>query len=537
VLSLIQEDLKYRNRALLLVVLVTVYHLMIIGTIGPGDNEAYYWTWSQHLDWSYYDHPPAVAWMIALTTAVGGDSPFFLRVGTAFLFVVSCLFIYLLAVEMTGSRKTAFFSLLVANLIPLYFLVGILTVPDAPLTAFWLFYLFLLYRVRRGVLWTHWLLMGAVLGLALLSKYFAVLLVPSTFLFLASDPQLKRFLKTPFPYLTVAFSAVVASPILFWNIREDWSSFVFHLKTRHEQGFSLGNTLDLFVGQIGVVTPLLLFLLFVTLCVLFKRGFKADGRVQERFIVMTSAPTLLFFYVVMCLTEEAEPHWPGLGYLPLLIGVAWLYAEIQKKKAPLWEKDERGRGRHLPLLKKMIRSPSALKALIGVSLGFPFLLLLAVNIQLFYPIYRPAFSAIALENSKTGWEVSQYDPTNDLFGWDEVAERVGEIMREMEIEGSTPFVFCSHYNPASQLSFALKDPHNVYCLSEATDQFDFWQDIGKLDGKDAIFVMTSRYYLPPFQEYIFDSIEGPETIETYRAGNYKVRETYIYRCYNFKGEE
>ena len=75
------EGNKYRNYAIILVALITVYHLFVIGAVGPGDNEAYYWTWSKHLDLSYYDHPPAVAYMIALTTAVGGDSTFFLRIG------------------------------------------------------------------------------------------------------------------------------------------------------------------------------------------------------------------------------------------------------------------------------------------------------------------------------------------------------------------------------------------------------------------------------------------------------------------------
>ncbi len=58
---LFPEDRKYKHYALLLIVLVALYHLFIIGIVGPGDNEAYYWTWSKHLDHSYFDHPPMVA--------------------------------------------------------------------------------------------------------------------------------------------------------------------------------------------------------------------------------------------------------------------------------------------------------------------------------------------------------------------------------------------------------------------------------------------------------------------------------------------
>src|SRR5437016_2885034 len=35
-------------------------------------EEAYHWDFSRHLDWSYYDHPPMIAWSIAIGRAVLG---------------------------------------------------------------------------------------------------------------------------------------------------------------------------------------------------------------------------------------------------------------------------------------------------------------------------------------------------------------------------------------------------------------------------------------------------------------------------------
>lgn len=513
------EDLKYRTRALLLIGLVTAYHLLIIGAVGPGDNEAYYWTWSQHLDISYFDHPPIVAYMIALTTAVGGDSPFFLRLGTVVLFCITSLLIYLLALELTGSRQTAFRSLFLANIIPLFFMVGILTVPDAPLAVFWLLYLYLLLKVNKGVSWRHWYLMGFVLGLGILSKYFAVLLVPSTLLYLLSDRELRKYLKTPHPYLAFFLSAAVASPILLWNTREDWASFGYHLSTRHEGGFSWANVWKLLVGQLGVITPLLLILAFVTLFIFMKRGLKAGGDLKHKFIVWTSAPTLVFFYIIMCLTNDAEPHWPGLGYMPLFIGAAWLYPEYLVRK------------------RNLLKGPSAFKLFVALSMAIPILFVLALNIQLMFPVYRPAMVRMERAEDLTGWEVGSYDATSDLFGWAEVGEKVKEVTMELAEEGSFPFIFCCHYNPASQLSFALKDAENVYCLSKGIDQFDFWQDIRGLIGRNAVYVTTNRYDLPPEEGFIFERIEGPETVVTYRAGNYKIRETSIYRCYGFLGQK
>src|ERR1700739_722054 len=42
-------------------------------------DEAQYWIWSQQLALGYYSKPPLVAWLIALTTGVLGDSEFAVR--------------------------------------------------------------------------------------------------------------------------------------------------------------------------------------------------------------------------------------------------------------------------------------------------------------------------------------------------------------------------------------------------------------------------------------------------------------------------
>jgi 4-amino-4-deoxy-L-arabinose transferase-like glycosyltransferase len=528
-------DKKYKHFTLLLIMLVALYHLLIIGAVGPGDNEAYYWTWSKHLDLSYYDHSPMVAYMIALTTAVGGDSVFFLRIGTVLLFCITSLLIYLLAFEISGSRQTAFFSLGLANIIPLFFLAGILTVPDAPLAVFWLLYLFLLYKTIHGVPWWFWYLMGFILGLAVLSKYFAVLLVPSTLLFLLSDKKVRPYLKSPHPYAALVLSGLVASPILLWNIREGWASFTYQLSTRHESGVFFDNLGNLIAGQLGVVTPLLLFCFIAVLVISTKRGFRPGGDIRDKFIVLTSAPTLVFFFIVMCLTNNAEPHWPGLGYLPLLIGAVSLYPEYLVKKRNLHVRFSRGKYSLSGFLRIWIKGASAFKIFVRAALILPFVFIIFMNIQLFYPLYRPAISSIDNPSDLTGWEVGKYDATSDLFGWPEVAEKVREIAGEMTASAQAPFIFSSHYNVASQVSFALKDTKNVLCLSDSTDQFDFWQNTKDLLGRNAIYICTNRYYLPPQDAFLFERIEGPETVVTIRAEHYNARENYIYRCYGFNG--
>jgi 4-amino-4-deoxy-L-arabinose transferase-like glycosyltransferase len=60
----------------LLIAAVTLVRLLLAATVPLLPQEAYYWTWSRHLDWSYFDHPPLATYSIALTTAIFGQTSF-----------------------------------------------------------------------------------------------------------------------------------------------------------------------------------------------------------------------------------------------------------------------------------------------------------------------------------------------------------------------------------------------------------------------------------------------------------------------------
>jgi hypothetical protein len=68
--------------ALVLVLVVTVLRLVYLRWFCPyalAEDEAYYWMWSRHLDWSYLTKGPGIALSIALGTLVGGDTEFGVR--------------------------------------------------------------------------------------------------------------------------------------------------------------------------------------------------------------------------------------------------------------------------------------------------------------------------------------------------------------------------------------------------------------------------------------------------------------------------
>ena len=69
---------------------------MIIAPPEIGPDEAQYWRWSEKLDFGYYSKPPLIAWVIAGSTAVFGDSEWAIRFFAPVLHGIAAFFLFLL---------------------------------------------------------------------------------------------------------------------------------------------------------------------------------------------------------------------------------------------------------------------------------------------------------------------------------------------------------------------------------------------------------------------------------------------------------
>src|SRR5437660_8913207 len=108
----------YRLTAALLIVAAAVLRLLYLAFDCPLDlapDEAHYWDWSRHLDWSYYSKGPLVAWLIRLSCSLFGPWSVELT-GSEMLAVrlpaVLCgslllLSLYALTVQVFGSDRLA----------------------------------------------------------------------------------------------------------------------------------------------------------------------------------------------------------------------------------------------------------------------------------------------------------------------------------------------------------------------------------------------------------------------------------------------
>jgi dolichol-phosphate mannosyltransferase len=194
-------------------------------------EEAYYWNYSRHLDIGYLDHPPMVAWLIRLGTDLFGNNEFGVRFGALGCGAVTAFFAYRLARNLFG-EETALIALAMSQVLPFFFLSGMLMTPDAPLTAAWAASLYFLERALIGARPWAWLCAGLALGLGLISKYSIGLLGVVTAVFMVLDPPSRRWFRRWEPYAGVLVAAAVFSPVVIWNAQHEWASFVFQTARR-----------------------------------------------------------------------------------------------------------------------------------------------------------------------------------------------------------------------------------------------------------------------------------------------------------------
>ncbi|MHB8483337.1 MAG: ArnT family glycosyltransferase [Nitrospiria bacterium] len=481
-----------------MIILSAVLRFLMIGRVGLGDDEAHYWMWSKNIDWSYFDHPPMVAWIIAFFTWIGGNHEFFVRAGAVLLFIMTSLAAYYLATGLKNG-KTGFYTVVFLNSSPVFsFLGSVLMVPDGPLGAAWALFLLFFYKALHGKEFNrYWVLTGIALGVGALSKYNAILLPVSAFLYLLLSTRHRFWLLRKEPCIALGIGFIFSLPVIYWNARHHWASFGFQLNhgIGEDHSFSPRLFFQILGAQIGYISPLLFCFAWFAVILSGIKGIKHQDQ-RYLFLFCFAAPTLLLFNGVGAF-HKILPHWPALGFVTAFIALA------------LWIVEER------PKIKLWIAS--------AIVVGLTLTLLVPLQALFMVIPYFKGFSA------KT-------DPTNDLYGWPEAARRVERLQAEMNLKEGPAFIYSNKFLISDQLGFYTGKSRGIYCFNEDKSQFDFWDDPERLKGQNAIFVTDNRYQVDPVEKFgkNFERIEKEEPIDIYRKG-ILIRTFYFYRCYGFKG--
>ncbi|MCU0552842.1 MAG: glycosyltransferase family 39 protein [Leptolyngbya sp. Prado105] len=443
----------------------------------PNPDEAYYWLWGQHLDWSYYDHPPLQAWIQGIFTASFGRSAFVLRLPNL-LSNIAFFYIYYRIIQFFYRDANFWHLLLLIIASPLYFVFLGLAWHDHLLITFSLISAYLFIRFLDQYLTDGqggtWRLYGSAiaLSLAFLSKYNAIFVAIGFFATLITNAQFRPLFRDRRLYVAIAIALTALIPIAIWNLSNDFLSFRYYVDRSVRPinpGIKIGSFLGFTLVSFFVVSPFYWIEFYKSL----KSRFTTTYSTVAFWIF---APSTIIL-IIISLISAALYYWNITAYLLLF-----------------------------PLLR--LRHFKA-HAIYGLIIS---------TVLVFHYTVLPVTALISKD----------IDPDSRmLFGWKEVAAVVQSESRDLD----APLLITSDYRSASALAYEL-NYREVIAISDRIDQFDFWhRDLPK--GKDAVIVSDDWYPAELMVLSKFDRTSEPITIPVKRFGvwikNYYVRRGYDLR--------
>jgi len=317
-----------------LVIFFFAVRVWLSATLNLTPDEAYYWLWSRHLDWSYFDHPPMLAYGVRLMTDLFGTSALTVRL-VAHLSVAASLGLLIAAGrDLLGRTIHGLTAALVLSTTPLLGVFGFLTTPDAPLILFWSLALYAWGRLAVTGRGPWWLLIGLAVGLGFLAKYTMVLLPVSLGLWVLVSARGRKWLLTPWPYLAGLVALAGTLPVVIWNARHDWISLAW--QAGHGLGGRVGLSLTKFLeylgAQAGLMNPIWFGLMLAGAWVLGRRG-RRERRDGPLIVGLAVWPPLVLFAVTSLLGQRVQPNWPTPAYLAAALAVGPLAGRRWRRRA------------------------------------------------------------------------------------------------------------------------------------------------------------------------------------------------------------
>ncbi len=462
-------------------------------------DEAYYWQWSRHLDWGYYDNTPLMAPVIRLFTLLFGSDELGVRAGASVCALLASLFIYGLAKRLLGPA-IALVSVLLANTIPLFAAGAVIMTQDPVQLAFWSATVYVAQRALTDrPRW--WLLAGLLAGLTAQAKLNGLLLLPGIFLYLLlSQTARETWLRRPEPYGAGVIALLVFAPFLWWNHTHQnafWTHI--HAMGSRSSGHDGLKWLGRFLGdQLLLLSPLV----FLTyLGALYSAGRRGLRERDDGILFLWCLSVVVFAATVaVALRSKVEANWAVAAYITGLILVADIFVRA-------WRTGLSGR---------LWASLSGLFAVFLAAVALFPSLLYAVGVKFAHPTQ---------------------DRTNELYGWRAMA---GRVTQERQAMGGNPFVFGLNYRMPSEAAFYLPGQPQTYSLflNYKASEYMFWEHAEELKGQNAVFLNDTDTH-DHFDDLraVFTHIEPQPPLLITRNPPYvaPIRTVQIVRCYGFKG--
>jgi 4-amino-4-deoxy-L-arabinose transferase-like glycosyltransferase len=216
--------------------------------------------WAQHFAFGY-KHPPLTGWLFALWFWIFPRQQWAMNMLTVATCVVALAVSWRLLRDHLD-RHRALVGLFALILIPLYDVKAEVLNANTVMIPVWAAALLFYLRARRGLGPIDAFLAGAFASLAMLGKYWAVFLFAGMAVASLAGPGVRRFWRSPAPYLMAAGAAIVLAPHVWWMLTQSGASIEFAESVVNRMPFSaaLLRSANYFLGSVAyVIGPLIFF--------------------------------------------------------------------------------------------------------------------------------------------------------------------------------------------------------------------------------------------------------------------------------------
>jgi hypothetical protein len=503
---------RYPHKTILLICIVSLLRCIVASSVGLGNDEVYYVTYAQHLQWNYFDHPPMVALWIRLSTFNISLQHYELcvRLG-AILSAAGATWLLYKTVSGLHSAKAGWLAaLLYTGSVYASVIAGTFILPDSPQMLFWCWALYLLAKITTGRenSFVLWLLFGLAAGLCIMSKIHGVFLWFGAGLYVIFYKR--NWLKLPQLYGSFLLTLLVISPIFIWNWQYDFITWRFHSQRVEVQQFSFNKDgfLREIAGQLLYNNPLVVCIVAAAL-VAYKR--RKHLFTPQLTVYMLIGLPMIFLLLAIAALRDTLPHWSGPAWCTLLLPAAVWMAQLQQGLFVKW---------------------------LSVLKGALALLLVAATAGIAVINYYPG----TVSSNKAAATMGDGDATLDMYGWRSFAASFDSLKKADIAAGlmkADAGIVCNKWFPAAHIDYYVTQYKNplVTGIGELYDLHHYQWLNRQRDtvptGGDAWCIVPSNNAIDVQQQYgaVFSSIRMAAAIPSYR-NHTLARYFIIYRLKN-----
>ncbi|HZS94320.1 MAG TPA: glycosyltransferase family 39 protein [Chloroflexota bacterium] len=306
----------------ILALVAFVGHMLVAGNYGYFRDELYYIADGHHLQAGYVDQPLLIGWLAALLRVIAGDSLVAIHVMPALACAAIIAVTGLMARELGGDRVAQVVAAIAALFTLAFMATGSLFSMDVLDQLWWAVISLTVLRLVRRDEPRLWLLVGLIVGVALLTKLTVLFFVFALFLALLITPQ-RRYLRTRWPWLAAAIAFLGLLPYLIWNASNGWPTWAFW----HHYGGIGTDPLTFFATQFALMSFIPVPLAVAGLVFYFRRSGAQYRLLGWTFVFVYLILTLLRVKVYFLAPAYPLLYAPGavqFAHLRLRPWLAWL---------------------------------------------------------------------------------------------------------------------------------------------------------------------------------------------------------------------